>query len=179
MRTHEDALRSVKRYLALVLGDTWEVRMWADEGSYAAPLAKVAESGPALFTSHRVYTDVVQPVQVHFFLPVAATVSEAMFAARKLRQQITEAIEIGIDQGRPRRIPLYDYDGLSESESSSARNYYDYLKVRDLSVNTVPDSNVPTGVVVVADMRIAWSQYTTVTPDSVTVESVRVTTSAG
>lgn len=179
MRTSEDALRSVKRYLALVLPPEWELRMWADEGSYEAPLARIAESGPTLYTSHRVYTDIVQPVQVHFFLPVAETVSAAMAAARALREQIMVAIEVGVDQGRPRRIPLYDYDGLGEDEPSDRRAYYDYLKVRDLSVNTVPDSNVPTGVVVVADMRIAWSQYTTVSPDTETVESVRVTTSAG
>lgn len=172
-------MRSIKRYLAIVLPPEWELRMWTDEGSYQAPLAKIAESGPTLFTSHRVYTDIVQPVQVHFFLPIADTVSDAMAGARALREQILVAIEIGVDQGRPRRIPLYDYDGLDESEASNARNYYDYLKVRDLSVNTVPDSNVPTGVVVVADLRIEWSQYTTVTPDGVTVESVPVTTSAG
>lgn len=33
MRTVEDVQRSVQRYIAAALGDTWEVRLWADEGA--------------------------------------------------------------------------------------------------------------------------------------------------
>lgn len=178
MRTQEDVLRSIRRYVSLVLGPTWQVRNWTDEGSFAPPLARVAPAGPATYRSRRVVTDIVLPVQVHFYLVPGDTVTEAMRSARLLTERVLGAIEIGIDQARPRRIPLYDYEGLTEAQGSDKRNYYDYLKVEDLSINTVADSDVPTGVVVIADIRVAWSQYTTVDPGGVTVDFVRVTTSA-
>lgn len=175
MRTQEDVVRSVKRYFALVLGDEWEVRTWADEGAFEAPMARISESGPALATSRRVLTDFVLPMQLHCFLPVADTVSAAERAARIVMQTLTNGVEVGIDIAFPRRIPLYDYDGLDESQPSDSRNYYDYIKVVDFSVNAVPDSDVPTGIAVVATLRVTWGQYTTVDPGYQTVESVSVT----
>jgi hypothetical protein len=179
MRTEIDAINSVKRYMALCLGDTWEVRLWSDEGSFAAPLAKIAASGPLTSTRRgRGITDVALPLQVFLFPVVADSVSGAMANAYRLREIIFQAIDVGLGEGWPRRIPLYDYDGLIDGQSSNVRNSYDFLKVDDLSVNTVPDSDVPQAVVVVADMRVAWSRDTTINADADTVNSVAVTTSA-
>lgn len=178
MRTETDALRSTKRYMAQVLGDSWEVRLWADEGSFALPLARIAEAGPALYTSRRIITDIVLPIQVHCYPEPSDTVTGALQAARDIRELIVRAIEIGVGLGWPRRIPLYDYDGVAESDGSDIRNTYDFLRVIDLSVNSVPDSDEPTAVVVVADLRLAWGRDTTVNPTGETVESLRVTQSA-
>lgn len=179
MRTEGDVIRSVKRYFALALGDAWEVRLWEDEGSFAAPFARVAESGPALYTSKRFITDVVMPVQVHLYPVPSDTVTGAINVARGVRETVVQAIEVGVNGGWPRRIPLYDYDGLVESQPSSARNTFDFVRVMDLSVNSVPDSDEPTAVVVVVDMRLAWSRVTTVDAPGETVNSLRVTQRAG
>jgi len=174
MRTENDAIRSVKRYLAIALGDEWEVRMWTDEGSFKPPLARVAEASPALYDSMRVQTNIIQALQVHCFSAPAESTTAAMIQAREVKQLLVTAIEVGVDLARPRRIPLYDYDGIAESEPSTKRSYYDFLRVLDLSLNVVQDSDDPNVVVVVADLRIAWSQATTVAPETVTVNSLRV-----
>lgn len=179
MRTENDVMRSVKRYMAIVLGPTWEVRMWTDEGSFQTPLARVAASAPATYTSRRILTDIVLPIQVHCYLPDVDTVSAGLSAALACREQIIQGIEIGVDLGWPRRIPLYDYDGVDDAHGSEARNTYDFIRVIDLSVNSIPDTDEPTDVVVVADMRLGWGRGTTVNPDAETVESVRVSTRAG
>lgn len=174
MRTENDAIRSVKRYLAEALGDEWEIRLWTDEGSFRPPLARVSESSPSVYTSHRVATDVVMALQVHCYAVPAPSTSAAMLAARDVKQLLVRAFELGVGLAWPRRIPLYDYDGVPETAGSNARNTYDFLRVRDLSINTVQDGNDPNVVVVVADLRIAWSQQTTIDPGYQTVESLRV-----
>ena len=174
MRTENDAVRSLKRYLAIALGSEWEVRMWTDEGSFKPPIARVAESTPAIYSSKRVQTDIVMGMQVHCFTAPAASASAAMVQAREVKQLLVTAFELGVDLARPRRIPLYDYDGLDESEPSTKRSYYDFLRVQDLSLNVAQDTDDPNVVVVVADLRIAWSQATTVSPETVTVNSLRV-----
>lgn len=179
MRKEEDALRSVRKYIAEVLGDDWQVRMWEDEGTFAPPFARVAESGPALYTSRRVLTDIVMPIQVHCYPVPSDSVTGALSVARGVRETLIEAIEIGVGLGWPRRIPLYDYDGVAVGQGSDVRNTYDFLRVLDLSINTVPDSDEPTAAVAIADMRIAWSRDTTVSTPGETVNSVRVTQSAG
>lgn len=153
--------------------------MWTDEGSFLPPLARVAESGPALYTNRRVATDIVLPVQVHMYPVPKDSTTLALREARAVREQVVQAIEVGVGLGWPRRIPLYDYDHVEESRGSDVRNTYDFIRVRDLSLNSVQDSEEPTAVAVIADMRLAWSRDTTVNTPGATVNSVRVTQSAG
>lgn len=174
MRTENDAIRSVKKYLAIALGDDWEVRLWSDEGTFAAPLARVAEASPTVYSSHRVYTDIVQALQIHCYLPPATSTSAALTAAREVKQKLVAAIELGVGLAWPRRIPLYDYDGVDDTEVATERSTHDFLRVLDFSVNSVPETDDPTSVVVVADLRIAWSQQTTIAPVVQTVNSLRV-----
>lgn len=174
MRTVNDAIRSVKKYLAEALGDEWEVRLWTDEGSFAPPLARVSAASPTVYTSRRRITDIIQALQIHCYVAPAASSSAALIKARDVEQQLVRAIELGVGLAWPRRIPLYDYDGVAETEGSSARNLYDFMRVLDFSVNAVMDSDDPNVVVVVADLRVAWSQLTTVDLSVRTVESLRV-----
>lgn len=174
MRTSHDVMRSLRRYVSIALGSDWEVRNWIDEGSFAPPIARVAESGPSSYSSRRVVTDVMKPVQIHCYQSPPDSASAARSDARRVEALLVRAIEVGVDLGRPRRIPLYDYDGVADNKPSDARNYYDYMRVLDFSVNSVFDPDDQTIVVVVADLRIAWSAYTTVDVGAKTVESVRV-----
>lgn len=174
MRTENDAIRSVKKYLAEALGQEWEVRLWTDEGSFAPPIARIATTTAASYDSRRVFTDIVQALQIHCYLAPARSTSAALIAARSVAQQLVTAIELGVGLAWPRRIPLYDYDGVPEDEGSDARNTYDFLRVLDFSVNSVQDNDDPNVVIVVADLRVAWSQQTTIDPVVRTVESLRV-----
>lgn len=182
MRTEADVMRSLQRYFALVLGDTWEVRQWTDEGSFEPPYARVAEAGPASYVSQRVYTDITLPVQVHLYAPPAISTSAAIGAARDLREQVMQAIEVGqidvTNAAFPRRIPLFDYAGLLLGQGSESRNYYDFIRVLDLSMNTIQDANVPNAVVVVVDLRLSWRRDTTLSPQRDIVDSLTVTIDA-
>lgn len=181
MRTESDVLRSVRRYFASILGDAWEVREWSDEGAFELPLAKIAEVGAATYTSHRIVSDVVLPIQVFLYQEPNVSTSASLRDARALRDVVWRAVEVGqVGDGAawPRRIPLYDYDGLTETQTSNKRNTYDFIRVLDLSLNSIQDSEVPTGVVVVADMRLGWRRDTTVDPGNDIVNSVAVTIDA-
>jgi hypothetical protein len=174
MRTENDAIRSVKRYLAQALGQQWEVRLWTDEGSFSPPIARVAKTTAATYTSRRVFTDVVMGMQIHCYLVPAKSTSAALLAAGDAQQLLVTAIETGLGLAWPRRIPLYDYDGVPEDQGSDARSTFDFLRVLDFSVNSVQDNDDPNVVIVVADLRVAWSQQTTIDPVVRTVESLRV-----
>jgi hypothetical protein len=175
MRTSHDAIMSVKRYMAVALGAEWEVRLWSDEGSFAPPVARVAEASPTLVARHgRVAVEVTQALQVHCYTEPADTVSGSLVRARAVEELLHTAIEVGVGEAWPRRIPLYDYDGIDAGEPSTARNYYDFLRVADFSVNRIEDSEDATLVVVVADVRVRWSRATTIDPGTGTVESLRV-----
>lgn len=160
MRTTVDALRSVKRYTAEVLGELWEVRLWSEQGTFRFPFARVAKTGPTSYASRRVATDVLQAMQIHCYPPPATTVELALEQASALQELLVEGFETGVLLGRPRRIPLYDYDGVPAGGGSMARHPSDHLRVEDFSVNYLPDAQDQTRVAVVADLRVGWSRYT-------------------
>lgn len=172
MRTANDAVRSMKKYLAEVLGDDWEVRLWSDEGTFVEPFARIAESSPTTYSSRRLWTDITKALQIHLYPPAATSTSAAMTVARDLEQVLVGAIELGIGLGWPRRIPLWDYDGVSLEQGSDTRETYDFMRVTDFTVTSIQDTDDPNRVVVVADVRVTWPQMTTVDPGHKTVESL-------
>lgn len=176
MRTPDDAIRSIKRYMAEALGEEWEVRLWSDEGAFSYPFARVTESAPTSYGPHRrVFTDITQAVQIHCYPSKAASMSAAQSLGRQVEQQVVRAIEVGVGAvAWPRRIPLYDYDGLDDSEGSNSRETYDFLKVTNFTCNRVPDSDDQALVVVVADLRVSWAQRTEIVVETLPVNSVRV-----
>lgn len=172
MRTSNDCLRSLKKYLAELLGDDWEVRLWSDEGTFVEPFARIAEASPTTYSSRRIWTEITKALQIHLYPPPAASTSEAMTVARDLEQVLVRGIELGVGLAFPRRIPLWDYDGVSLAHGSDTRETYDFMRVTDFSVNSIPDTDDPNRAVVVADVRVTWPQMTTVDPGHKTVESL-------
>lgn len=172
MRTANDVVRSVKKYVSQCLGDDWEVRLWSDEGAWVEPIAIVSESSPTTYQSRRIWTDGTKALQVHLYPGAAASTSDAMTLARNLEQRLVQMVELGLGLAFPRRIPLWDYDGVDLTHGSDTRETYDFMRVTDFSVNSIPDSDDPRRVVVVADLRVTWPQMTTVDPGHLTVESL-------
>jgi hypothetical protein len=78
-------------------------------------------------------------------------------------------VEVGVGLAWPRRLPLWDY-----STDPETRKSYDFARVLDLSVSTVSDRAAPADVVVVCDLRLAWSRETTIRPERVTATELRV-----
>lgn len=156
MRTNLDALRSVKRYLAIALGEEYEVRLDREEGSITLPMASVALTGPATTEGPAWEKLVTQPLSI-YVTPVPATSGEeALGLAAEIETVLYEAIAIGVDEGRPNRIPLYDYEGVTFDEGSEARPGPDYLRVVDFSITNVPDQDDTRRLTVTADLRVQW-----------------------
>lgn len=55
-----------------------------------------------------------------------------------------------------RRVPLYDYDGVSLDEGSFARNPHDFLLVDDHQEQVLADPVDPRAVRVVVSLRLSW-----------------------
>lgn len=58
--------------------------------------------------------------------------------------------------GGPRRIPLYDYDGVSLVSPATRRFFPDFLTVADVSVGSRVDADDERRITTVAELRVSW-----------------------
>jgi hypothetical protein len=152
-----DALRSLKKYAADLLGGTWEVRLWGDRGEYKEPFAVVMRAGDALFSGSAVYADVTQAMAIHCYPQRPDDVDHAIIAAGEVEDALVAGFQLeGVGLGRPRRVPLYDFAGVPLEQSSSARYDHDFMRVVDFSTSLVPDPLDARLIRVVADLRCTW-----------------------
>jgi hypothetical protein len=96
VRTVRDALLSVRRYIALIVGDDWEVRLADDEGMAYAKIATVGLAGPPTFSGPAHIIDVTQPVAVSLFQGPEDSDTEAMLAALDLQERAFQAFRLGV-----------------------------------------------------------------------------------
>ena len=174
MRTNIDALRSMKRYMAEALGDEWEVRLDREEGALTLPLAVVMFSGPTLNTGPKFETMVTQPMSIYLTPVPASDGMEAQVLASEAEQILYEAFRVGVGEGAPMRVPLYDYDGVGMDEGTEARPGPDYLRLTDFSMTQVPDESDTRRVTVTADIRATWRRRGLVPGGDKDVEAVTV-----
>lgn len=156
MRTTLDALRSLKRYASLVLGEDWEVRLDRGEGVITLPFCRVSKVGALLITGPSWETTDTQAFALHCTLPPEDSSEEAFVAALDAENTLHQGFRIGVGEGGPFRVPLYDYDGVTLTAGSNERSYCDYMRVRDLSITQVPDPNDDRRVSVACDIRLTW-----------------------
>ena len=178
MRTTADALRSLKRYAALVLGDEWEVRLWDEPGKFAFPFARVAKVGPTLMTGPKIHTDVVQPFALHCYPPPDDSLEVAVLQAEQVEEILYIGFREGVSGGYPMRVPLFDY-GMVPGEGAGAvavaREPHDYLRVEDFSVNRLADPTDERLISVVCDVRCGWRRSPLATGNVVQDVTVEVT----
>ena len=158
-RTTADALRSLKKYAALVLGGEWEVRLWDEPGNFAFPFARVAKVGPTLMTGPKSHTDLVQPFAIHCYPPAQERLEVAVLKAEVVEELLYTGFREGVAQGAPMRVPLYDYGLVPEigaGATAGVRHPSDYLRVDDLSINRMHDPTDERLISVVADVRCTW-----------------------
>ena len=176
-RTTADALRSLKRYAALALGSEWEVRLWDEPGNFAFPFARVAKVGPTLMTGPAIHTDVVQPFAIHCYPPAQERLEVAVLRAEVVEEKLYTGFRIGVSEGRPMRVPLYDYTLVPETGAGAvaiSRYPHDYLRVDDLSINRLHDPTDERLISVVADVRCSWRRSGRVPTGTKLVQEVLV-----
>lgn len=138
----------------------WEVRLSYDRGEIPEdkPHARVhfvgaggTSGGPAL------YYDLTQPFGIECYPVVADTVKESTLLATAVEDVLLAGFRgSGVQAGRPRRIPMWDFDGVGIDETSEARGGSDYMKLVDFSSRQLPDPADPRRVAVMVDLRLSW-----------------------
>lgn len=192
-RTGEDMIRSLKKYVAEVLGefggaflvgldendeearsDGWEVRLWDEHGTFRFPFARVARVGPEVSTGPPFYEDLTQPVSIHLYPFAASGREEAELLASRAGQVIHDALRWGARCGYPLSVPLWDYGGNGLYEGSEARHPSDFFRVIDLQVDRIADLEDDRYAAAVINFRAQWRRVPNGVPGHL-IESVRVT----
>lgn len=184
MRSEIDVLRSIKRYVSVVLGDAWEVRLWADQGSFAVPFARVVSSGgSSVVGGSAAFASQSLPVSVYCYLGESETEELAEIAGMGLRERLVSAFRFGgvANEGYPLRVPLYDYDGVDYPIGVGKRwSDRDFVRVADLNVARVAEDGDGRFVIVVATMQVSWSRAAALAADRIAgpdLQSVQVSVS--
>lgn len=165
-RTNTDALRSMKRYVALALGDAWEIRLSREEGAFERPFARVWQVAGTTYprTSSKWLADMVQPFVISAYPERGDTSDRALLAAQAVEEQMFQAFRRGIGDGRPFRIPLCDYSNTSLSNGAEwVTNAF--MRVTDLSTQPFPDPDDDKLWTVVCDVRVTWRRPAYIQPE--------------
>lgn len=176
MRTSEDALRSLKRYVSAILGDAWEVRTPDDEAAFVRPFARVQFAGPMnMMAGSQFVAEMNRPFTVLAYPPPGETIGDSVLAAARVEDAIFQGFRAGgVGGGRPLRVPLFDYAGVPNTDGSVARFGSDFMRVADLSVNSVGDPENAALWTVVVDIRLRWARTAAVVSGGKVVESVGI-----
>lgn len=205
MRTGVDALRSIQRYMWKALEDDvpplwqdeqreWEIRLWATEGTFAFPFARVAAITPVTYQGSAGVRDATRTFAVHAY-PVPLSDPEAsIIEVERVEEILTIALETGFTYtdkpdpanpatwvevtSAPRRIPLYDYAGVpldGPNSVSYARAEHDFLRVISCPINHLSDPEDDRYWLVTAEIRASWSRLGRVPKGDVIVQDVILT----
>jgi hypothetical protein len=170
-----DGLRSLARYVQGGFDLPWKVSLSAGdtEGKFKRPFLLVALAGPVVVSAESTaWQSFGQPYIVHAYPPPVSSVEEAFIAAGAAQDQLVLLFEQGWGLGRKRRVPLYNYDGVSLNEASTTRLPNDYMRVVDLSVRPLQSPVDPRDIAAVADVRLEWDRMTYSLDDGELVQSL-------
>lgn len=195
MRTYEDALRSVRRYVFSAMGGKpWRTRTEMD-ARFKRPFALVdaptpspmSQAGPSSMRQ-------ALPITVQLYPPPPTAGenrnTEARMLAARAGELLTQALTIGVAdiedptvRGYFHRIPLWDYtDDLGNplpfdgrASVATKREHCDYLLVDDgWSVHTRPEASEQQLFVAVATLRVQWYRSTLLKATGVPLASATI-----
>jgi hypothetical protein len=156
-RSITDALRSLKRYVAAALGDAWEVRLSAEQGAFERPYARVRQVASATYilTGGRFLADVNQPFEIIAYPLRGDDPEDAILRAQTVEDALFRTFRVGAENGRPLRVPLYNYDGVPLNQPGMwvPRGF---MRVADLSTQPFVDPDDNKLYSVVCDVRLSW-----------------------
>jgi hypothetical protein len=96
MRTTEDALRSLKKYIASSLGPEWEVRLAADDDIFNRPFARVRTTTPGTVMSQgSVTAEYRQSFSILCYPEEPETAEEARIVAARVEEKLFQALAVG------------------------------------------------------------------------------------
>lgn len=178
MRTPTDALRSLKRYVALALPE-FESAIVTDEGRFKRPFVHVQAADNANYpngTTSRFLTEVIQPYVIHAYSPKGPEEEDGLLSALEIEERLYQAFKVGIDgEGFSMRVPLYDYDGVGRYDGTGERFFADYMRVTDLSIGHISDPNDRALLTVAVDIRLSWMRTAGTLPGGPLVDAVNLT----
>lgn len=190
-----DALRSIKRYSALMLdaqaplfddpdprARAWEVRLTGEKGVFHRPFARVNATTPANYVAYgsRV-SRVIQTFGIVCFPVEMHTADEAMLEAERVRDLLWSGLGgPGVAKGRMFRVPLYNYDGVPVTGATafvdeSHRGAHDFMNVQDspsVGITEDPDDELLFSIAV--SVRMSWLRSAAVLSQARTTVSVGV-----
>lgn len=157
MRTSWDALRSLARYVNLVMGPEWEVRLADEEGVFKRPLAMVFTAGPAPRTVRRLFTEVAEPFTIHLYPPARAKAEEALQTAMAAEERLTAALADGVAlQALPAPKPTAEL-----TLGALAAGTYDYsVAALNRWGSTPPGAVTRATLVAPGGVRLTWPTST-------------------
>jgi hypothetical protein len=183
-----NTLRSLARYVALALGEDFEVRFAPDEGAFARPCARVTEATPANSTPHGArHRDLRQTCSVVAFPTEGITAESSLIEAKRVERLLLDAFAKGIDaasfrngRAHPMRVPLFDYSGVGLREAATDAERIGFMRVVEPpALSTYPDPSDERLYVVTCDVRLGWSECIGVAHDGPLVERVTATPTGG
>lgn len=97
MREPIDALRSLKKYVAMALAadDDWEVRLAYEDGTFERPFARVEIAGDVAEAGNRYEGELVMPVQILAHPRERVTADESVLEAERVRSLLRRAFRVG------------------------------------------------------------------------------------
>ena len=174
MFTLYDAVRSIQHYVSDSLGSEWEVRLAEEPGSWMPPFCAVSRVGALSQSGPAWYTDVSQTVALHCYPEPGDSIEASITRSLAVEELLHQAFNIGVGDGRPSRIPSYDYVGVPEHERSEKREEHHYLAVPKESFSTeqLPDPQNGAWRPVVCTFRVQWRRAGRLRSGGNLVESV-------
>jgi hypothetical protein len=181
-----NVLRSLARYVALALGEEYEVRLGRDEAAgLERPAARMVPATPVTSTPHGARHAVRRRTFAITALPVPGINAESsLMEALRIEYLLSEALTGGIDQAlfstrserrHPHRIPLFDYSGLGLYEPASEDRRAGVARVVEPpAIQSFPDPADDLLYTVTCTVRLEWTESVTRATDWRTVEETRL-----
>jgi hypothetical protein len=175
-RTPQDALRSIKRYMAVALGDAWEVRLAREEGTFDRPFCRVWQAAGSTYplTGGKWLADIVTPFVVAAYPVRQETSDAALLAAQVVEDTLYRAFRVGVGDGQPLRVPLVNYTGVALDEPG-VWHPRGFMRVSDLSTQPFPDPDDDKLYAVTCDVRMTWRRVAATIPVTPIVTAVPIT----
>jgi hypothetical protein len=153
MREPIDALRSFKKYVAMALGDDWEVRLAYEEGTFTRPFCRVETAGDAIESGGRYEGETVLAVQALCHPAEQATADEAVIEAERVRGVLRAAFRVGAGAiPPPSAVQAALYSGALAAGTYSYR-----VTARTRFGESVPTPAVSVALALPGGVELAWT----------------------
>lgn len=169
-------MRSLKRYVAEALGNDFEVRLNREEGAFKRPFARVVAAGsPTMMADSQFLGTLTQPYAIYAYPAVGQAPDAAEQGAQDVEELLLDAFMVGVGDGRPLRMPLYNYLGVALNQPG-AWLPPDYVRVTNFATQSVADVDDNKLWTVIGSLRVNWRRTLMPTSTGPTLTSVDVET---